>query len=140
MSTRAGRHLAARSKVDTKPEVALRKALHALGARFRLHQTLAKGCTPDIVLPARRLAVFVDGCFWHACPQHGRKTPWTGPNAQLWAEKMTRNRERDVRATELALNLGWEVERVWECQIDLDSTAIAKRLIQAYPIGAGSND
>ena len=80
----------------------LRKALHAAGGRFRLHRQIAKGCTPDIVLPGRRLAVFVDGCFWHGCPTHGRKTPWTGPNAELWEEKMRRNAERDQRSTSLA--------------------------------------
>ena len=58
------------------------------GLRFRLQRQLAKGCTPDIVMPGRRLAIFVDGCFWHGCPKHGRKSAFTGPNAQLWAEKM----------------------------------------------------
>ena len=57
----------------------LRQAVHAAGGRFRLHRRIAKGCTPDFVLPSRRVAVFVDGCFWHGCPEHGRKTPWTGP-------------------------------------------------------------
>ena len=95
VSTSSGRHLAGRKKKDTAPEVALRKALHAAGARFRLHRQLAKGCTPDIVMPGRRLAIFVDGCFWHGCPRHGRKTPFTGPNAELWEQKMQRNAERD---------------------------------------------
>ena len=75
VSTDGGRHLAGRKKNDTAPEIVLRKALHAQGVRFRLHRQLAKGCTPDIVLPGRRIAVFVDGCFWHGCPKHGRKTP-----------------------------------------------------------------
>src|SRR3954469_12787159 len=107
VSTAAGRHLAGRRKESTAPEVALRKALHAAGARFRLHRELAKGCTPDIVLPGRGIAVFVDGCFWHGCPKHGRKTPWTGPNARLWFDKMQRNGERDLRSTALAEGLGW---------------------------------
>ena len=82
MTTRAGAHLAGRRKVNTTPEVLLRQAVHAAGGRFRLHRRIAKGCTPDFVLPSRRVAVFVDGCFWHGCPEHGRKTPWTGPNAE----------------------------------------------------------
>lgn len=129
VSTKEGRHLAGRAKVSTKPEVELRRALHAAGARFRLQRKIAKGCTPDIVLPGRSVAVFVDGCFWHACPQHGRKTPWTGPNAQLWEEKMRRNAERDRRSTSLAEEAGWRVVRVWECQIrEAKETVVARVL------------
>lgn len=117
VSTAAGRHLSGRRRENTAPELALRKALHAAGARFRLHRRLAMGCTPDIVLPSRHLAVFVDGCFWHGCPEHGRKSPWAGPNAELWATKMQRNRERDARSTQLAKDLGWTVVRAWECEV-----------------------
>lgn len=130
VSTDAGRHLAKRSKTDTQPEILLRQALHAHGARFRLHRQLAKGCTPDIVFPSRRLAVFVDGCFWHGCPQHGRKTPWTGPNAELWAAKMERNAERDRRSTQLAIDLGWSVVRIWECAISPDGSAAALEVLE----------
>jgi DNA mismatch endonuclease (patch repair protein) len=133
VSTEQGRHLAARTKTDTQPEVALRKALHAAGARFRLHRRLARGCTPDLVLPSRELAVFVDGCFWHSCPRHGRTTPWTGPNAQLWEDKMRRNQDRDARSTRLALDLGWDVERVWECDVRDDAATVAERLLKAHP-------
>jgi DNA mismatch endonuclease (patch repair protein) len=129
VSTVAGRHLSGRRKEDTVPEVALRKALHAAGARFRLHRKLAKGCTPDIVLPSRHLAVFVDGCFWHGCPEHGRKAPWTGPNADLWVTKMQRNRERDVNSTRLATELGWRVIRVWECSIRVDPVIAARAIL-----------
>lgn len=128
-STAAGRHLSGRRKSGTAPELALRKALHAQGARFRLQRRLAKGCTPDIVLPGRRLAVFVDGCFWHGCPTHGRKTPWTGPNAALWQQKLERNREGDDRADQLATLAGWTVARVWECEIRQDAMAVATRLL-----------
>lgn len=129
VGTHEGRHLAKRRKVNTQPEVRLRKALHAAGVRFRLQRQLAKGCTPDIVFPAKRLAVFVDGCFWHGCPEHGRKTPWTGPNAALWATKMERNAERDRRATSMAVDLGWSVLRVWECEVGRDGTDAALRVI-----------
>lgn len=117
VSTDAGRHLSGRRKEHTKPEVALRRALHAAGARFRLHPRLAKGCTPDLVLPRHHLAVFVDGCFFHGCPTHGRKTPWTGPNAALWEDKMRRNAQRDVTSTALATGLGWTVVRLWEHEV-----------------------
>lgn len=129
VSTVAGRHLAGRRRESTGPEIALRKALHAAGARFRLHRKLAKGCTPDLVLPGQHLAVFVDGCFWHGCPQHGRKTPWTGPNAELWAAKMERNRGRDERSTQLAEELGWIVLRSWECEIRSSPTAVVARIL-----------
>lgn len=129
VSTRAGSHLAGRRKESTAPEVLLRKAVHAAGGRFRLHRRIAKGCTPDFVLPSRRIAVFVDGCFWHGCPEHGRKTPWTGPNADLWAEKMRRNADRDRRSTELAEQYGWHVVRVWECQVQDDSSEVAQQLL-----------
>ncbi len=125
VSTSKGRHLSKRRKTNTSPELQLRKAIHAAGGRFRLHPHIAKGCTPDFVLPRRGLAVFVDGCFWHACPDHGRKSPWTGPNAALWAEKMRRNAERDHRSTQLAEKQGWRVIRVWECAVRADAPHLA---------------
>jgi DNA mismatch endonuclease (patch repair protein) len=132
VSTSKGRHLAGRKKKDTAPEIALRKALHAQGARFRLHRQLAKGCTPDIVMPRRRLAIFVDGCFWHGCPKHGRKSAFTGPNAALWEQKMQRNTERDQRSSALAREQGWTVVRVWECAVREDAGAVAA---QALAVG-----
>ena len=131
VSTSAGRHLAGRKKTDTAPELALRKALFAEGARFRLHRNLAKGCTPDIVMAGRRLAIFVDGCFWHSCPEHGRATPFAGPNAELWQQKMTRNAERDARSTKLAEALGWQVRRVWECRVRRDPSGVAREILSA---------
>ncbi|WP_392543760.1 very short patch repair endonuclease [Oryzobacter telluris] len=131
VSTQLGAHLAGRRKVDTAPEVLLRKAVHAAGGRFRLQRQIAKGCTPDFVLPGRHVAVFVDGCFWHGCPEHGRKTPWTGPNAALWAEKMQRNSERDERSTRLAREHGWFVVRVWECQVRRNPEGVARGLLSA---------
>lgn len=130
VSTSAGRHLAGRKRESTTPEVLLRKAVHAEGGRFRLHRRLAKGCTPDFVLPGRRIAVFVDGCFWHGCPEHGRKTPWTGPNADLWANKMARNAERDARSSALAEQQGWHVVRVWECAVRSDPAQVARRILE----------
>jgi len=82
-------------------------------------------------LPGRRVAVFVDGCFWHSCPVHGRKTPFVGPNAELWEAKMQRNRERDVRSTELAISAGWQVIRLWECEVKADPESAASRVLRA---------
>lgn len=131
VSTDAGRHLAGRVKASTGPEVALRRALHAAGFRFRLHPRLARGCTPDLVLPRHHVAVFVDGCFWHGCPAHGRRSAWVGPNAALWAEKLERNAERDVRSTALAQDVGWVVVRVWEHDITGDVSQAVQRVAAA---------
>lgn len=128
-STSRGRHLGGRRKINTGPEVALRRAIHARGGRFRLHRQLARGCTPDFVLPGRRIAVFVDGCYWHSCPIHGRRKPFSGPNADLWEEKMRRNRERDERSTAIAEGLGWTVHRVWEHEVEEDSDGVATRIL-----------
>lgn len=130
-STDAGRHLAGRVKEDTAPEMALRRALHGAGFRFRLHPKIAKGCTPDLVLPKHKVAVFVDGCFWHGCPDHGRRTPWTGPNAELWAAKLERNADRDTRSTALAVAAGWTVLRVWEHDVTDDVAAVVARVVAA---------
>lgn len=131
-STSEGKHLAGRRRRDTGPEMLLRRAIHARGGRFRVQVRLAKSCTPDILMPSRRLAVFVDGDYWHSCPEHGRKTPFIGPNAALWETKMQRNKERDVRSTEIAQQQGWVVIRLWECEVVSDPTAQAERLL-AFP-------
>lgn len=127
--TEAGRHLSRRVAKNTAPEILLRKAIHAQGGRFRLHARLAKGCTPDLVLPRRHLAVFVDGCFWHGCPEHGRKRPWEGPNADLWRQKLENTARRDALATAAATALGWVVVRVWECEVHDDPTGTAQLVL-----------
>ncbi|MGW0485371.1 very short patch repair endonuclease [Nonomuraea sp. NPDC003214] len=139
VSTGEGRHLRGRRKRDTEPELLLRRALHARGARFRLHRNIAPGCTPDLVLPKHRIAVFVDGDYWHSCPEHGRKRPFTGPNAQLWEAKMARNRERDRRSTELAVQAGWTVVRVWECTIRADAGSAARAVLDGQSPPPASN-
>ena len=128
VSTASGTHLRRRSTRDTKPELVLRRALHAAGARFTLHKQLAPRCRPDILLRRHRLAVFVDGDFWHGCPKHGTTT-FSGPNAELWHAKLARNQERDREATRLAEELGWIVVRVWECEIHADPVGVAARIL-----------
>jgi DNA mismatch endonuclease (patch repair protein) len=138
VSTPEGAHLRARRSRDTTPELLLRRAVHALGLRFRLQRRLAPGCRPDLLLVARRVAVFVDGCFWHGCPVHGRLRPWTGPNALLWEQKMVRNKERDVRSSALAEAAGYQVLRVWECEVRADPAAAARRVADLAGLGTGS--
>lgn len=106
----------------------LRRALHAAGFRYRLQRRIAQGCTPDLVLPRHRVAVFVDGCFWHACPEHGRRKPWTGPNADLWEAKMRRNAAGDERSTQLARDAGWTVVRIWEHEVNTTVDAAVEKV------------
>ncbi|UGT51949.1 very short patch repair endonuclease [Nocardia asteroides] len=102
-------------RTDTKPEVELRSELHRLGYRFRKDFPIPvagrRPVRPDIVFTARRVAVFVDGCFWHACPEHGR-SPTT--NEWYWTPKLRRNVERDREADTALSTAGWTVVRVWE--------------------------
>ena len=112
-------------RTDTKPELALRRALHRLGYRFRkdyrLDLATGRRVRPDIVFTRRRVAVFVDGCFWHACPEHGSKP---AVNQGYWNPKLQRNTERD-RAADAALELaGWQVVRLWE-HVPLDDAVTA---------------
>ena len=102
-------------RTNTKPEIALRSALHRQGYRFRkdLRLVLNEGAKvrPDIAFTARRVAVFVDGCFWHACPQHGSKPR---ANDWYWTPKLARNVERDRAADQTLASAGWHVVRIWE--------------------------
>lgn len=98
---------------DTKPEVALRRAVHALGLRYYVNKrpipTVRR--TADLVFPRVRLAVFVDGCFWHGCPDHHTVAK---TNAQYWADKVATNRRRDTDTNARLAAAGWTVVRVWE--------------------------
>jgi DNA mismatch endonuclease (patch repair protein) len=98
---------------DTSPELALRAALHARGLRYRIHYRPVPGvrCTADIAFTRARLAVFVDGCFWHACPEHFVPSK---SNVEYWTEKIERNRSRDRANDTLLSQQGWRVLRVYE--------------------------
>lgn len=139
VSTVKGEHLRGRLTRNTRPEVALRKAVHRLGLRFRLQRRIAPRCTADFVLPRYGVAVFVDGCFWHGCPEHCPEE-FQGPNAALWQEKIAANRERDNRNTAEATAAGWTVVRIWECAIRRDTDGAARRVaaVAHEPEQAGS--
>jgi DNA mismatch endonuclease (patch repair protein) len=98
---------------DTTPEKALRSELHGRGLRFRVHRAPLRSLRSraDIVFGPARVAVYVDGCFWHCCPIHGTMPK---ANAEFWSEKLTRNRERDAETDRVLGCHGWEVVRVWE--------------------------
>lgn len=107
------RNMQANTSRDTKPELRLRGILHRRGYRYRVaHPPLASvRWTADLAFTRANLAVFVDGCFWHGCPEH-YKEPRT--NAGYWIPKIARNRERDAQFDELLREAGWTVIRAWE--------------------------
>lgn len=133
--TRQGLHLRGRRTRDTEPELRLRSAVHRMGLRFRIHRPIARNCTPDFVLPRWRVAVFVDGCFWHGCPAHTARAVG-GPNADRWREKLEVNRERDIRNDATAADAGWKVIRLWECAIKDDVAACAAVVADACVSGS----
>jgi DNA mismatch endonuclease, patch repair protein len=128
-------------RTNTKPEIALRSALHRRGYRFRKDHRLdldaGTRVRPDIAFTARRVAVFVDGCFWHACPQHGRNPT---VNEWYWSPKLRRTVERDRAADEALAAAGWQVVRIWE-HVPLDEalaaviTALAGGIPPNAPVG-----
>jgi DNA mismatch endonuclease, patch repair protein len=99
---------------NTRPELALRSELHGRGLRFRKDVVLRASevrTTADIVFARQRLAIFVDGCFWHQCPEHSH-VPQANPG--YWERKLARTVERDARVTERLADAGWTVIRIWE--------------------------
>lgn len=115
----------ANRRTDTKPEVRLRSALHRRGLRFRKDFLVSVGglrVRPDVVFTRRKLAVFVDGCFWHSCPQHG-SIP--NRNRGYWLPKLATNVERDRRVDAALRASGWSVERLWEHE---DAMSAAHRI------------
>lgn len=99
---------------NTKPELLLRKGLHAVGFRFRLHDRSLPG-KPDIVLPRYRAVIFAHGCFWHGHDCHLFKWPSTRP--EFWQAKIDRNREVDARSEAALEKAGWRLAIIWECAL-----------------------
>ena len=110
---------------DTAPEMAVRRYVHSMGFRFRLHRKDLPG-TPDLVFPKLRKVIFVNGCFWHGhdCAR-GARAPKA--NADYWLTKITRNRLRDAANLLKLRDEGWAVAVVWECEL-ADMMTIQKRL------------
>lgn len=114
-------------KTDSKPEVTLRKALWAAGVRgWRLRAKLPG--TPDVVFSRARLAVFVDGCFWHGCSRCAIPTPRS--NRSYWKPKIERNKARDVRVRRKLNGLDWSVLRLWEHEIVRDPERCAQKVVE----------
>jgi DNA mismatch endonuclease, patch repair protein len=110
---------------NTAPEMTVRRALHAVGYRFRLHRRDLAG-KPDIVMSRYRTAVFVHGCFWHGHSCKRRQMPQT--NEEFWRQKISRNRERDDAATESLRQSGWRVMTIWQCELHTGLTELRSDL------------
>lgn len=110
---------------DTKPELLVRRLVHAMGYRYRLHLRDLPG-TPDMVFPGRSKVIFIHGCFWH---RHARCVLARLPKSRgdFWLPKLTANAERDARNVRALRRLGWSVLTIWECQLG-DTAKLAKRI------------
>jgi DNA mismatch endonuclease (patch repair protein) len=132
------RQMQANRSRDTRPELALRSSVHELGLRYRVSARPLPSVrrTADLVFTRAHVAVFLDGCFWHGCPDHHRPSR---QNQEFWREKIVRNRERDAETDNLLQAAGWTVVRVWEHEdpklaaLKIHDTVSAKRLTAAVP-------
>lgn len=113
---------------DTRPELTIRRLLHARGLRYRVDVPLEfdRRRRADIVFPAAKLVIFIDGCFWHGCQQH-YSIPVT--NAEFWATKRSKNMARDQETTERLVQAGWIVKRYWEHE---DPAAVVDDIQSTY--------
>lgn len=119
------RRMSATRGRDNPGELAVRSALHRQGFRFRIHLKILKGLqrTADIAFPSFKIAIFLDGCFWHGCPIHGT---WPKNNAKWWRDKILANRKRDHDTDRKLKANGWSVVRIWEHE---DTDVVVKRLV-----------
>lgn len=125
-SSDASRRMAKVRQKGTDAELALRRELHRIGLRYRIdYEVLRKPRrVADVAFPARKIAVFVDGCFWHGCPEHAT---WPKHNAEFWREKIEANRRRDADTNERLRSLGWTVLRFWSHESPSEAArAVAK--------------
>ncbi len=112
---------------DTKPELIIRKKLHALGFRYKLHDRKLPG-KPDMVFPKYNAVIFVNGCFWHGHNCHLFK--WPGSREEFWRKKITRTKEKDQENIEELLKRGWRVLQIWECAIKGKERLLLDKVIE----------
>ena len=129
-SHEASRRMARVPQKGTKAELGLRRILHSRGLRYRLHVTvlMKPRRVADIVFSSTHVAVFVDGCFWHGCPEHAS---WPKSNANFWREKIEANRVRDADTDQRLSALGWKTVRVWEHEDPSDAASRIAELVDA---------
>tara|TARA_Y200000002_G_scaffold222531_2_gene183806 strand:- start:19 stop:429 length:411 start_codon:yes stop_codon:yes gene_type:complete len=127
ISASRSKNMSAIKSKNTKPEVEVRKLLHSMGFRFRLHKKDLPG-SPDIVLPKYKTVIFVHGCFWH---RHQNCKYASNPKTRVdfWNKKFNDNIERDIKNQEDLESLGWESKIIWECEIK-DKKKLGKKLSQ----------
>lgn len=132
VSARMSRH----PRRDTRPELRLRQALHRLGLRYRTHLPVpgAHRRSIDIAFTRRRVAVFVDGCFWHGCPAHGSKP---AANRQWWEEKLASNIQRDADTGRILRLQGWAVIRIWEHTATQEAVQTVVKALESADASAG---
>lgn len=120
---------------NTDVEMALRRALHATGLRYRVHRRPLKKVRreADVVFGPVKVAVFVDGCFWHGCPEHAT---WPKRNADFWRTKIEGNRQRDRNTDELLTAAGWLAVRVWEHEDPIEAAARVQQLVMTRRVEA----
>jgi DNA mismatch endonuclease (patch repair protein) len=118
---------------DTAPELELRRELHRRGLRFRVSLSPVRHVrsTPDLVFTRSKLAVFVDGCFWHSCPKHGTMP---AANRDWWRQKLERNEARDRATDEALAAAGWRVIRVWEHETAPDAADRIETIVRQRPL------
>ena len=124
-------------RADTRPEIALRSTLHRAGYRFRKDfpiEAAGRRVRPDVVFTKRRVAVFMDGCFWHVCPQHGRVPK--GKNADYWKMKLARNQERDKLDNAALVEAGWSVVRLWEHVARPAAVRSVSAAVESHSVGS----
>jgi len=112
---------------DTAPELTVRRLLHACGARYRVDFHIPGVGRVDIAFTRRKVAIFIDGCFWHQCPAHSIM-PKT--NQVFWKPKLARNRERDLAQSIRLEDLGWTAVRIWEHEIREDPGDVTQRILK----------
>ncbi|MFJ8859535.1 very short patch repair endonuclease [Streptomyces sp. NPDC102451] len=124
---------------DTAPEVAVRKLLHASGYRYRLNERVPHmpRRTIDIAFTRAKVAVFLDGCFWHGCPEHATQPK---SNAEWWRQKLARNMARDVETTEHLTTAGWTVLRFWEHEAPLRVAEQVAKAVDRERLDRGQRD
>jgi DNA mismatch endonuclease (patch repair protein) len=121
---------------DTAPERRLRALLHARGLRYRVSARPLPGLrrTADVVFPRARIAVFVDGCYWHGCPEHHRPA---ATNSEFWRTKIADNKRRDAETNRMLADQGWTVIRCWEHE---EPSSVAERVVSAVDGKAENQD
>lgn len=127
-SPEASRRMAKVRQKGTDAEIALRRGLHRRGLRYRVDYEVLKKPrrVADVAFPGLKIAIFVDGCFWHGCPEHAT---WPKQNAEFWRQKIEANRLRDADTNSRLLNAGWTVLRFWEHEPPIEATETITRTV-----------